>query len=160
MEKLKSDQYFKENNYAEIIVQIGNQNVEFKVEFIKHVLSQIEETKKSIWAAVTQSNVNKILFYDEFQPKYSREWILFESGKIYCVYCLCFSAFNSKNLFIDGSDCGRGSRIAQKLKTHDSAANHKAAVNRFCELENCDVNARKSVVRIITKIIIFLTTHG
>lgn len=148
------------NNYAKII---RNETNEIKVNFIQNVLSKTEIPPNFI--ALRNTNINKIFYQTVAGASLRRNYVLFESNKFYCVYCLCFS-LQGENLLVQGVGYVPGCRITEKLTIHDTSSHHNLAKRVYLEkskIPNGEIvqeNSKRNVIRVIMKIIIFLATHG
>lgn len=148
-----------DENYTYDVIR--NKSDADKVVFIKNIISQ-----KGIpvnFSAFQNSYVHKIFFRDDGEQ---RDWILYENNKFFCVFCLCFS-LREKHRLIAGINYGKGCRISEIVKLHETEANHTRAKNIYAEkAATCDSEERKIrvekriVLDTIVKIIIFQSTHG
>lgn len=144
-----------------ISTDITNKSDEQKVVFIKNTLSQQEIPANFV--PLPNSKLENIFFRENGER---REWILFENGKFYCVYCLCFSS-HRKSRFISGIEYKKGCRCSEALKKHENEINHISAKNIYVgKLPTCDseMEQKRRDKRIaldsIVKIIIYQATHG
>lgn len=144
------------------IKTIRESNTDCKIEFVSTVISQ--NGVPSDFQSIGRSKKTNIFFEINKDETIRREWIFFLDNKFYCVYCLCFSPLNSNRLVL-GVEYVKGCRITEKLCTHGKELNHKAAKNVYTNIvaklngeEVC--NEKRSAVKCIVKIIIFIATHG
>lgn len=150
------------------VVTIGNQSDEIKLNFIENVIAQTEIP--SNFAPDWKTNkTRKIFFRIKDKQEHKREWLLFENNKFYCAYCLCFAL--RPNQLVNGIEYVQGARITDNLNKHDKAPFHNHAIGIYSKLiadsdaqqetpQSVSANAKRSVLRCIIKIIIFIATHG
>lgn len=143
---------------------VRNESDVAKVNFIENVLSQTDMPPGFI--GLRNANFNKIFFYIENGKTQRRNYIFFENNKFYCVYCICYSLL-SENILVKGLEYVPGCRISVTLKNHESSKNHQLAERVYSQHSTnmngetqIQHNAKRNVIRIIIKIIIFLATHG
>lgn len=145
------------NNYA---TKIRKENDETKINFIKDVKEKADIPTN--FTVLRNTNINKIFFYGQNGEK-RRDYIFIENNKFYCTYCLCFSAMDT-NSFIQGVEYVRGGRMPEKLQKHEISAHHQSAQRVFVEKSSNSIreqqNVKRSALKSIFKIIIFLATHG
>lgn len=156
-----------------------------KVVFVKYVLSRsIEEVLSEVNLKFPQASGSGT--YKNFQsvfyvyqkdkihhPEHFRDWLLFDSDKLFCAYCLCFSSSNLKaiSLLCTGIDSKQPiHQINQCIRRHEASKFHeiskneysKAACDDVAKNENFTENVKetRNVVKMILKIIIFIITHS
>lgn len=151
-----------ENNIC-CATNVRNESDAAKVN-IKNVLSQTSMPPSFI--GLRNANFNKIFFNIENGKTQRRNYILFEHNKFYCVYCICYSLLG-ENILVKGLEYVAGCRVSVTLKNHESSKNHQLAEQIYLqhstnlhEGTQIQQNAKRNVIRIIIKIIIFLATHG
>lgn len=156
-----------EKNHREKIFDaktIRHQTNDIKLKFIKNVIGETEipVNFKPTW----KTNSIRNIFYrikDGIEEK--REWVLLENNYFYCAYCLCFAL--KEHRFAKGVEYVKSGRITDSLNKHDEESYHKHAVATFLKL-NADSqvgssqsdSSKRTVLRAIIKIIIFIATHG
>lgn len=143
---------------------VRNESDAVKVNFIENVLLQTDMPPSFI--GLRNANFDKIFFYIENGITQRRNYILFEHNKFYCVYCICYSLLG-ENILVKGLEYVAGCRISVTLKNHECSKNHQLAERLYLQHSTythggtqIQKNAKRNVIRIIMKIIIFLATHG
>lgn len=133
-----------------------NKSYEENIVFIKNTLSQ--QGIPANFVPLQHTNAEKVFFRENGERF---EWILFENGKFFCAYCLCFSS-NRRGQFIAGYEYSVGSRCRATFNQHEKGKNHIIAKNIY--VGKPESGNERSYKRIaldsIVKIIIFQASHG
>lgn len=166
MNKLNDIIVLEQNNNNEVTIntiRIGNDKI--KVNFVQNSISQTNVPLN--FKPILYSKPETIFYCTIEGKQHSREWLLFQNNKFYCVYCVCFSALDERNPFIKGVEYIRNCRVSEKLKSHEAQTNHKLAKATYSNLiSNCSTqeglhhSETEEIIGIVVKIIIFIATHG
>lgn len=133
-----------------------NKSYEEKIVFIKNTLSLPGIPANFV---PMPHNFAEKMFFRENGERF--EWILFENGKFFCAYCLCFSS-NRKNQFIAGHEYSMGSRCRATFNQHEKGKHHIIAKNIYVgkpESKN-ERSDKRITLNSIVKIIIYQASHG
>lgn len=143
---------------------IRHQTNDIKLKFIKSVIKETEIPGS--FAPTWKTNSIRNIFYRiKHGSEEKREWVLFESNFFYCAYCLCFAL--KEHRFVKGVEYVKSGRITDSMNKHDEESYHKHAIAAYLKLEAdsqgepCPSDCpKRTVLRAIIKIIIFIATHG